>query len=157
MNTINEKNIVEVAAEAVQFNILIAAAQNVAAQKTGLANFLSSETELTVFPPTDAAFETSLNHLGVKGINELSAEQLTPILTYHVVPGKVMSTDLSNTSVENLNSQKIKIDLTEGVKINESKVVAADIAVKNGVIHVIDKVLIPEAKATSSKGSGCAN
>jgi len=61
-----------------------------------------------------------------------------------VVSGKVMSTDLSNTSVATLNGQKIKIDLSSGVKINDSKVVAADIEGKNGVIHVIDSVLLPE-------------
>jgi len=55
-----------------------------------------------------------------------------------------MSTDLSNTSVATLNGKKIKIDLTNGVKINESNVTAADISGKNGVIHVIDTVLIPQ-------------
>jgi transforming growth factor-beta-induced protein len=54
-----------------------------------------------------------------------------------------MSADLSNTSVATLNGQKIKVDLTDGVKINESKVVAADVEGKNGVIHVIDRVLLP--------------
>ena len=55
-----------------------------------------------------------------------------------------MSTDLSNTSVATLNGQKIKIDISNGVKINESKVTAADISGKNGVIHVIDRVLLPK-------------
>jgi uncharacterized surface protein with fasciclin (FAS1) repeats len=82
---------------------------------------------------------------GVSGVKDLTAEQLTPILTYHVVAGKVMSTDLSNTTVGTLNSgNSLKVDLTQGVHINDSKVVAADIEGKNGVIHVIDKVLLPE-------------
>ena len=144
--------VVEIAVSNPDFSILVEAVT-----KADLADALSADGPFTVFAPTNTAFETLFAELGVKGINDLSAEQLTPILTYHVVSGKVMSTDLSNTSVETLNSQKIKIDLTEGVKINDSKVVAADIAGKNGVIHVIDKVLVPEAKATSSKGSGCAN
>jgi transforming growth factor-beta-induced protein len=93
-------------------------------------------------PPTDA-FKSLFSQLGVSGVKDLTAEQLTPILTYHVVSGKVMSTDLSNTSVATLNGQKIKIDLSLGVKINDSKVVAADIEGKNGVIHIIDSVLIP--------------
>ena len=80
----------------------------------------------------------------MSGIKELSAEQLTPILTYHVVSGQVMSGDLSNSSVATLNGKKIKIDLSNGVHINDSKVITADIKGKNGVIHVIDKVLIPE-------------
>jgi transforming growth factor-beta-induced protein len=74
----------------------------------------------------------------------LTAEQLTPILTYHVVSGKVMSKDLSNTSVATLNGQKIKIDISNGVKINDSKVTTADISGTNGVVHVIDKVLMPK-------------
>ncbi|HYQ57448.1 MAG TPA: fasciclin domain-containing protein, partial [Draconibacterium sp.] len=97
-----------------------------------------------VFAPTNDAFEALFADLGVKGVKDLTAEQLTPILTYHVVSGKVMSSDLSNTSVKTLNGQKIKVDLSDGVKINESNVIAADIKGKNGVIHVIDKVLIPE-------------
>ena len=82
--------------------------------------------------------------LGVGGVKDLTAEQLTPILTYHVVSGKVMSTDLTNTSVATLNGQKVKIDLSNGVHINESKVVKADISGNNGVVHVIDRVLLPK-------------
>ena len=100
----------------------------------------------TVFAPTNDAFKTLFADLGVDGVGDLTAEQLTPILTYHVVAGKVMSSDLSNTSVETLNGKKIKIDLSDNVKINDSKVIAADIDGKNGVIHVIDKVLIPAEK-----------
>jgi transforming growth factor-beta-induced protein len=84
------------------------------------------------------------SNFGVSGIADLNAEQLTPILTYHIVSGKVMLTDLSNTSVATLSDgKKVKVDLTSGVKINESKMIAADISGKNGVFHVIDKVLIP--------------
>lgn len=82
--------------------------------------------------------------MGVSGIEDLTAEQLTPILTYHVVSGEVLSSDLTNTSVATLNGKKIKVDLEEGVHINDSQVIKADIRGKNGVIHVIDKVLIPE-------------
>ena len=111
--------------------------------KADLAGALSSDGPFTVFAPTNEAFESLFSQLGVSGINDLTVEQLTPILTYHVVAGKVMSTDLSNTSVATLNGKKIKIDLSKGVKINDSKVITADISGKNGVIHVIDKVLIP--------------
>ena len=145
--------VVEIAVSNPDFSILVEAVT-----KAGLAEALSADGPFTVFAPTNSAFETLFSELGISGIKDLTAEQLTPILTYHVVSGKVMSTDLSNTSVETLNEgHKIKIDLTDGVKINDSKVVSADIAGKNGVIHVIDKVLIPEAKATSSKNSGCSN
>jgi len=121
------------------FSILVEAVS-----KAGLVDALSAEGPFTVFAPTNDAFKNLFSQLGVSGVKDLTAEQLTPILIYHVVSGKVMSTDLSNTSVATLNGQKIKIDLSSGVKINDSKVVAADIEGKNGVIHVIDSVLLPE-------------
>jgi transforming growth factor-beta-induced protein len=131
--------VVEIAVGNPDFSILVEAVT-----KAGLAEALSADGPFTVFAPTNDAFKSLFSKLGVSGVKDLSAEQLTPILTYHVVSGKVMSTDLSNTSVATLNGQKIKIDLSSGVKINDSKVVAADIEGKNGVIHVIDSVLLPE-------------
>jgi len=141
--------VVDIAVSNPDFSILVEAVT-----KADLAGALSADGPFTVFAPTNEAFETLFSQLGVDGIKDLTAEQLTPILTYHVVSGKVMSTDLSNTSVATLNGQKIKVDLSNGVKINDSKVVAADISGNNGVIHVIDKVLIPEAK---QKSGGCSN
>ncbi|WP_346855559.1 fasciclin domain-containing protein [uncultured Draconibacterium sp.] len=141
--------VVDIAVSNPDFSILVEAVT-----KADLAGALSADGPFTVFAPTNQAFENLFSQLGVEGINDLTAEQLTPILTYHVVSGKVMSTDLSNTSVATLNGQKIKVDLSDGVKINDSKVVAADISGNNGVIHVIDKVLVPEAK---QKSGGCSN
>lgn len=131
--------VVEIAVNNPDFSILVEAVS-----KAGLVDALSAEGPFTVFAPTNDAFKSLFSQLGVSGVKDLTAEQLTPILTYHVVSGKVMSTDLSNTSVATLNGQKIKIDLSSGVKINDSKVIAADIEGKNGVIHVIDSVLLPE-------------
>jgi len=132
--------VVDIAVANPDFSILVEAVK-----KAGLVDALSAEGPFTVFAPTNAAFESLFSQLGVSGIKDLTAEQLMPILTYHVVSGKVMSTDLSNTMVSTLNEgHKLKVDLSNGVKINDSNVVAADIAGKNGVIHVIDKVLIPE-------------
>jgi transforming growth factor-beta-induced protein len=131
--------VVEIAVSNPDFSILVEAVA-----KAGLVEALSADGPFTVFAPTNAAFNNLFSQLGVSGIEDLTAEQLTPILTYHVVSGKVMSTDLTNTSVGTLNDGKtIKIDISDGVKINDSNVVAADISGKNGVIHVIDKVLIP--------------
>ena len=131
--------VVDIAVSNPDFSILVDAVQ-----KAGLVDALSAEGPFTVFAPTDAAFKSLFSELGVSGIEDLSAEQLTPILTYHVVSGKVMSSDLSNTKVGTLNEgNKLKIDLSDGVMINDSKVVKADIEGKNGVVHVIDKVLIP--------------
>lgn len=130
--------VVEIAVSNPDFSILVEAVT-----KADLAGALSADGPFTVFAPTNDAFNALFEALGVDGVADLSAEQLTPILTYHVVSGRVMSSDLSNTSVETLNGKKIKIDLSEGVMINESEVIKADITGKNGVIHVIDKVLIP--------------
>jgi len=135
----SSSTVVEIAVSNPDFSILVDAVK-----KAGLVEALSAEGPFTVFAPTDAAFKSLFSELGVSGIKDLSAEQLTPILTYHVVSGKVMSTDLSNTKVSTLNEgSKLKVDISDGVMINKSKVVAADITGKNGVIHVIDKVLIP--------------
>ena len=131
--------VVDIAVSNPDFSILVEAVT-----KAGLAGALSAEGPFTVFAPTNDAFKALFKQLGVGGVKDLTAEQLTPILTYHVVSGKVMSTDLSNTSVVTLNGQKIKIDISNGVKINESKVTAADISGKNGVVHVIDRVLLPK-------------
>jgi transforming growth factor-beta-induced protein len=112
--------------------------------KAGLVETLSGEGPFTVFAPTNAAFDALFAGLGIGGIDDLTAEQLVPILTYHVVSGNVLSTDLANGMVGTLSGENmIAIDLTSGVKINDSNVIAADVQGANGVVHVIDKVLMP--------------
>ncbi len=134
-----ELTVVEIAIANADFSTLVEAVS-----KAGLVDALSADGPFTVFAPTNEAFDKLFKQLGVSGIKDLSAEQLAPILTYHVVSGQVMSGDLSNTSVATLNGKKIKVDLSNGVHINNSKVIKADIKGKNGVIHVIDTVLLPE-------------
>ncbi|MGC9353846.1 MAG: fasciclin domain-containing protein [Mariniphaga sp.] len=112
--------------------------------KAGLVDALSADGPFTVFAPTNAAFDALFAQLGISGIDDLTAEQLVPILTYHVVPGNVVSTELSSGEVGTLNGQNLSVDLSAGVKINESEVIAADIQGANGVVHVIDQVLLPE-------------
>ncbi len=131
-------SVVDIAVSNTDFSILVEAVT-----KAGLVDALSASGPFTVFAPTNDAFNALFKQLGVGGIKDLSAEQLTPILTYHVVSGKVMSADLSNTSVATLNGKKINVDISNGVKINDSKVLKADIQGTNGVVHVIDRVLIP--------------
>jgi transforming growth factor-beta-induced protein len=110
-----------------------------------LVDALSSEGPFTVFAPTNDAFEALFDQLGISGIDELTAAQLTPILMYHVVPGNVLSTELTSGEIETLSEDNnLTVDLSSGVKINESSVIAADIQGANGVVHVIDQVLIPE-------------
>jgi transforming growth factor-beta-induced protein len=139
-----EKNIVEVAADAGQFNVLIQAAK-----KAGLAEYLTSEDNLTVFAPTDEAFGALLADLGASSLDDIPTADLTNILLYHVIGAKVMSNELSSGYVPTLsvfgeNNISMYINIEDGVSINKNtKVTTADIEAKNGVIHVVDKVILP--------------
>ncbi|WP_430974379.1 fasciclin domain-containing protein [Sunxiuqinia rutila] len=120
-----------------KFNTLIAAIG-----KAGLAGTIA-ESNLTVFAPTDQAFEELFSALGVNGIDALTAEQLSPILLYHAVAGRVLAGDLSNGLVETANGAYITVDKSNGVMIDEASVELHDLPAKNGVIHIVDKVLLP--------------
>lgn len=140
-----EMSIVDVAAEAGSFTVLIQAAQ-----KAGLADFLSSEQNITVFAPTDAAFATLLTDLGLTSLDELDASTLASILSYHVVSGMAYSNTLTSGVVPSLNSNSpdkeplsLMVNVGNDVMINDAKVTAADVMASNGIIHVIDKVLLP--------------
>lgn len=133
-------SVVNIAIDNPNFSILVSAVV-----KAGLADALSAAGPFTVFAPTNDAFEALFQDLGVSGIADLTAAQLSPILLYHVVQGNVLSTDLSNGEVGTLSgSNTVSVDLSSGVKINDSNVIAADIQGANGVVHVIDKVLLPQ-------------
>lgn len=134
-----EGDIVDVASGNKDFSILVAALQ-----KAELVETLQGKGPFTVFAPTNAAFEALLKALDITAEQLLAQPDLAKVLTYHVVAGKVMSTDLKDgTEAPTVNGEKIKIDLKDGVKINDAKVTTADLAATNGVIHVIDKVLVP--------------
>lgn len=133
------KDIVDTAAGNSDFETLVAAVQ--AAE---LVDTLKGEGPFTVFAPTDEAFEA----LGAT-VEELllpeNKDKLTAILTYHVVPGKVMSGDLTDDmEAATVQGQSVTIDLDNGVMIEDANVTTADIETSNGVIHVIDKVIVPE-------------
>jgi hypothetical protein len=83
----------------------------------------------------------------------LELPSLTDILLYHVVAGTVLSTDLENGPVATLNGQDVVIDLTNGVQVNDATVTAADLAAANGVVHVIDGVLVPEATSSLNEAA----
>ena len=130
--------VVDIAVDNSNFSILVQAAV-----KADLAGTLSGTGPFTIFAPTDAAFEALFTTLGVTGIADLTASQLTPILLHHVVSGNVRSSDLSNGAVETLNGS-IEISLTPSPTINgTTHIVATDVQATNGVVHVIDKVLLP--------------
>jgi len=135
-----EGDIVDIASNDSSFSILVTALQT-----AELVEALQGEGPFTVFAPTDDAFAALLEALDITAEDLLSQSGLADVLLYHVVSGKIMSTDLSDgQTAETLNGESITVDLSDGVKINESTVTTADIEATNGVIHVIDQVLIPE-------------
>ncbi|WP_282061888.1 fasciclin domain-containing protein [Roseobacter litoralis] len=134
-------DIVDVAASNGNFNTLVAAVQ-----AAGLEDTLRSEGPFTVFAPTDAAFAA----LPAGTVEDLllpeNKDKLAGILTYHVIPGAVMAADVSgaSTDVATVNGALLTVDGTgDGVVVGGANVTAADIKASNGVIHVIDKVLLP--------------
>ena len=132
------KNLVGTAIAAGNFKTLVSALET-----AGLVNTLNGTGPYTVFAPTDAAFAKIPNAT----LNVLLANktQLTAVLTYHVVPGKVMSSDLKNEMMlKTVQGKNLTISLANGsVKVNNATVVQADIGSTNGVIHAIDTVLMP--------------
>lgn len=136
--TPNDGNIVEVAIGAGNFTTLVAAVQ-----AAGLVDTLSSEGPFTVFAPTDEAFAKLPAGTVEALLND--KEKLAAILTYHVIPGKVMAADVVNlSSATTVNGQSVQIRLQDGkVMIDNATVTATDIAASNGVIHVIDTVILP--------------
>jgi uncharacterized surface protein with fasciclin (FAS1) repeats len=133
------KDIVDTAAGAGSFTTLLAAAE-----AAGLVDTLKSEGPFTVFAPTDEAFAA----LPAGTVEELlkpeNKEMLAGILTYHVIAGKVMSTDLTDDmEATTVQGTTVMIDLDNGVMVDDANVTTADIEATNGVIHIIDKVIMP--------------
>jgi uncharacterized surface protein with fasciclin (FAS1) repeats len=132
------KTIVDIAVEDGRFTTLVAAVT-----AAGLAETLSGEGPFTVFAPTDDAF-AALPEGTVEGLlNDIPT--LTSILTYHVVPGAVMSGDLTDGMMPaTVNGQTVTIGVGDAVTVDGATVILADIEASNGVIHVIDQVILPE-------------
>ena len=136
-----ELDIVETAVSADDFNTLVTAVQT-----ADLVEVLQSPGPFTVFAPTDEAFAALPPGTVESLLLEENRDQLVAILTYHVVPGEVFSTDLAGQviEVETVEGSLLAVDATDGVVLNgTSTVVAADVDASNGVIHVIDTVLLP--------------
>ena len=109
-----------------------------------LGETLESEGPFTVFAPTDDAFAALPEGLVDCLLLEENVDALSSILTYHVVAGEVLSTDLTDGPVETVQGEDITVDLTDGVVLNETvNVVIADVPASNGVIHAVDGVLVP--------------
>lgn len=134
-------DIVDTAIAAGDFNTLVAAVQ-----AAGLVDTLKGEGPFTVFAPTDAAFAALPAGTVENLLKPENKDQLVAVLTYHVVPGKVMSGDIAGKSLEVASVQggNLSVDATDGVKVDNANVVTADIETSNGVIHVIDAVVLPK-------------
>lgn len=136
-------DIVDTAVAAGSFNTLVAAVQ-----AAGLEGTLRSEGPFTVFAPTDDAFAALPEGTVADLLKPENKDQLVAILTYHVVAGKVKAGDLAGQQldVETVNGATVSVDGTDGVVVGGSNVVKADIKTSNGIIHVVDAVILPPAE-----------
>lgn len=134
-------DIVDTAASAGQFNTLVTAVK-----AAGLVDTLKGDGPFTVFAPTDDAFAKLPAGTVEDLLKPENKERLVAVLTYHVVPSKIMSSDIAGKTaqVETVQGSKLSVDATNGVKVDEATVVSADIEASNGVIHVIDTVVLPQ-------------
>ncbi len=137
-----QKDIVDTAVGAGQFNTLVAAVK-----AAGLVDTLKSEGPFTVFAPTDDAFAKLPAGTVENLLKPENKDKLIAVLTYHVVPGKVMAADVVKlNSAKTVQGQSVKINASDmGVMIDNAKVLKTDIGTSNGVIHVIDSVILPKS------------
>ena len=134
-----DKDIVDTAVGAGNFTTLVAAVQ-----AAGLVETLKGEGPFTVFAPTDAAFAALPAGTVEDLLKPENKDKLVSILTYHVVPGKVMSGDLTEgMKAKTVQGGEVTITLDGGAKVNGAAVSTPDIETSNGVIHVIDAVILP--------------
>jgi uncharacterized surface protein with fasciclin (FAS1) repeats len=131
------QDIVDVAVKNGSFKTLVAAVQ-----AAGLVDTLKGPGPFTVFAPTDEAF-AKIPKATLDGLLKDKAA-LTKVLTYHVVPGKVMAADVKAGKVKTVNGQELTVKTDGGVMVDSAKVVAVDVVATNGVIHVIDTVVLPK-------------
>ncbi len=116
----------------------------------GLVETLKGDGPFTVFAPTDEAFAKLPQELIGDLLKPENKDKLTAVLTFHVVSGKVMANQVVNmTEATTIQGQRLKIDAKDGVKINDATVIVTDIEASNGVIHVIDSVLLPATAAAA--------
>lgn len=136
------KDIVDTAVEAGKFQTLVTAAK-----AAGLVDTLKSDGPFTVFAPTDEAFAKLPAGTVEDLLKPENKEKLADILKYHVVSGKVMSGDIAGkkTEAKTVQGQSLSVDATNGVMVEGAKVTTADVKTSNGVIHIIDKVLLPKS------------
>lgn len=136
-----ESDIVDTAVGAGDFTTLVAAVE-----AAGLVETFKGEGPFTLFAPTDAAFAALPAGTVETLLKPENKDQLVSILTYHVVPGAVMSSDLTEgMTAATVQGADVTFTLEGGAKVNDASITTADIAASNGVIHVTDKVIMPPA------------
>ncbi|MBK8506174.1 MAG: fasciclin domain-containing protein [Saprospiraceae bacterium] len=141
-----DKNIVELAVGTESLSTLVTAVK-----AAGLVETLSSEGPFTVFAPTNDAFAALPEGVLADLLKPENKQALISVLTYHVIPAKVMSTDLSDgQSAATVQGESIRVDLSNGVKISGATVTAADIKASNGVVHVVNEVILPPSMQTTN-------
>lgn len=136
------KDIVDTAAANGSFNTLVAAVK-----AADLVDTLKGKGPFTVFAPTDEAFAKLPDGTVEDLLKPENKDKLVAILTYHVVPSKIMAADIAGkkTEAKTVEGSKLSVDATSGVKIDNASVTTPDVGASNGVIHVIDTVLMPKS------------
>ncbi len=136
-----DKDIVAVAAGADNFKTLVAAVK-----AAGLVETLQGKGPFTVFAPTDEAFAKLPAGTVEDLLKPQNKQKLVAILTYHVVPGKVMAADVKTMKAKTVNGKELSIKVEDGkVTVDNAKLVKTDVMAENGVIHIIDAVLLPKS------------
>lgn len=134
-----KEDVVAIAQGNPDFSILVSALQ-----KADLVETLQGDGPFTVFAPTNAAFEKLLGELDITADQLLAQPDLKKVLTYHVVPGKVLAADLTDgMKAETVNGEELMFDLSGDPMVNKSMITKTDIEATNGVVHSIDTVLVP--------------
>ncbi|MBT2732748.1 fasciclin domain-containing protein [Carnobacterium sp. ISL-102] len=134
-----KEDVVGIAQGNPDFSILVSALQ-----KAELVETLQGEGPFTVFAPTNAAFEKLLGELDITADELLAQPDLAKVLTYHVVPGKVLAADLTDgMEAETVNGEELMFDFSGDPMVNDSMITQTDIEATNGVVHSIDTVLVP--------------
>lgn len=135
------KNLVAIAAGADNFKTLVAAVK-----AAGLVETLQGPGPFTVFAPTDEAFAKLPAGTVENLLKPENKEQLVAVLKYHVVPGKVLASDVKTSEAKTAQGQSVKLKVSDtGVTVDDAKVIKVDLVADNGVIHVIDRVILPKS------------
>ncbi len=138
-------DIVQVASSAGDFNTLVAAVQ-----AAGLVETLQGDGPFTVFAPTDAAFALLGDDAIARLLRPENRAQLTAILTYHVVPGRYTARDIGRLDeLETVNGESLSL----GVRVDGAELVATDVRASNGIVHAVDRVLMPREMPTARRSS----